>query len=462
MDQSYAIGGLLPGAQVDLVNWLDEPVINQEYQGFCEGAKETYLPSPAVNRARNWSPVYSDVSDDLLDSDLASDNLDDCLSLNLKDDNFHMQLSGEDAEWARGVAEDYRQLQQKRTGRRRRQAQCSGQQHFDDGYSSNGPIDSPPYQYYRRDVVNSPSSPASDLTSSPMSETYNSPEYCNFYTPEQSVNQNNNWDLEELYQEDINTVIKSERGLTSPHGQSEINFVNTSILQPRLSNYNNEESNQSYIIAYDNDSKASIAEETTIEIGHNYEVEKQAPFIHSRNNEFGYCQQSTPKNEWYGSSAANTPHDGYQSPDSQQPSLKDLITHEGDSILRDLISPIQRADGSEITARFVGASSEYVDDPHSIDDPLNEESSSEASFYSEKKAKRVPFTAEERRLRKKDQNKRAAVKYREKKKIEMDEITERYQAGLKLNTELEEMKRKKMAEFDMIRSLLLEKLRNKS
>jgi len=459
----YVIGGL-PGAQVDLVNWLDDPVLNTNYQGFREGAKETYLPPAASNRSQNWSPVYSDISNDLLDSDLASDNLDDCLSLNLKDDNFHMQLSGEDAKWARGVAEDYKQLQQ-RSGRRRKQAHSGqlhlevqyGQQQFDDGYSSNGPNDSP-FQQYRD--VDSPFSPISDSISSPLSEAYNSPEYCNFYTPEQCVNQNNSWDLEELDQNDINTLIKSESCCTSPDGQYENELKISDNCYSQLSSniYNNEDSNKSYIIAFDNDN-TSVADEATIEIGDTFK-EKPAQVICSSNTDFGYnLQQSAQEGGWYGNNIDNSSPNACGSPE-RKTSLKDIITHEGDSILRDLISPITGSDGSQITARYGALSVNFVHNSQAIDNP--NEDYSEVDFYPGKKAKRVPFTAEERKLRKKEQNKRAAIIYREKKKKEMDGITERYENALKLHSELEELKKKKIAEFELMQSLLLEKLRKSS
>jgi len=408
--------------QDDLVNWLDNPAPTpQEHlQGFREGAKETYPPPssyPLPLAASNWSPVYSDDFDDLLGADLSSENLDDCLSLNMKDENWHRKLSGDDAKWAAQVSRDYQQFkQQKRMSRGQLDDLHAGQQYTDDaGYLSSEQTDSPPYQVtYQGGYSSPPSVPRSSVSNSPFSEAYNSPEYQNFYTPDQSIRQDNDWDLNELDEDEIKSIMESVSLPTSPNGQQ---CVETS------GNYNVNDFESIYRIVCENSLNDAAPSETKLEIGSPYE------------NENICYENSTPETS-YSSSAY----------EEQNTVLKDVISEEGDSILQDLISPIKQGDGSQITACYMTSS--YAD-------PLV------GTSQQVKITKRVPFTAEERRLRKKEQNKRAAVKYREKKKTEVDYETDRYDEAVNRNKALKERKRAALAEFDVIRSLLMEKLQSR-
>jgi len=422
----YSIGGSSPlprGAQqVDLVNWLDAPASTQ--QGFREGAKETYhppsssslfLPSSAYS-----SPAYSDDYDDLLGTDLAGDNLDDCLSLDMSDDNWHRRLSGEDAKWAEQVSRDYRQLRQKK-----KSAICSSSRELadnctvgpvaDDGYLSNEPTDSPPYQQMYQGGFYSPQS----VATSPFSEAYNSPEYQSFQTQDQSPFQVDE-DLTVLEDEDMKYLMESVSFPTSPSSKD----------AGSTERYDADSFDNIYrMICEDSEKDLTPLEEM-----------ETSPAVES----FDRSRQS--ENIWLDNSEAEPSYVSNNVVESEDTVLKDVIDEEGDSILQDLISPIQQADGSQITASY---------DVRSI-----EGSSLQTGLdCSAKRTKRVPFTAEERRLRKKEQNKRAAIKYREKKRSETDDAADRFEAVIKKNSELKEKKRRALAEFDVIRSLLLEKLR---
>lgn len=416
----YYIGGssLLQESQVDLVNWFENPAPAQQQQGFRDGAKETYPPAFSSLSASTWSPAHPDDYDDLLGANLSSENLDDCLSLNMKDENWHRQLSGADAEWAEQVSRDYRQLKQKK---RKRSGplddHLSGykQQYTDDGYLSNEPTDSPPYQtgFY------SPlSNLRSSVKSSPFSEAYNSPEYQTFHTPEQSICQNNDWDLNELEEKYVQSLVESVSLPTSPNDQQYVE-----------SSENTDDLDSIYRVICENDHEDNTSYETTVEMGSTYQNESI----------------------WDDKGALETSYSGNVH-ESGNLLLKDVISEEGDSILQNLISPIRQADGSQITACYQASS---------YSEPLEEETFQQTGYNNTvlKRPKRVPFTAEERRLRKKEQNKRAAIKYREKKKVEGEDISERYEAVIRLNSELKEKKKQTLAEFDVIRSLLLEKLK---
>jgi len=463
----FSVGGssLLPQeSQVDLVNWLDNnPAPAQQLkQGFRDGAKETYRPSSTSPLpASTWSPAYPDDYDDLLGANLSSENLDDCLSLNMKDDNWHRKLSGADAEWAEQVSRDYRQLKQQKkrisSGHLPASDNLSGhlpdhlsghlpdhlsghladhlsgqladhlsghlpdhlsgdrQQYTDDGYLSNEPTDSPPHQggFY------SPlSAPRSSANNSPFSEAYNSPEYQTFYTPEQSIRQNNDWDLNELEENYVKSLVESVSLPTSPNGQQYVE-----------SSENTEDFDSIYKIVCGNSPNYITSDGTNLEMGLAYQNE----------------------NLWDDNSALETSSSSNVQ-ESEKMLLKDVISEEGDSILQNLISPIKQANGSEITACY-NASSSYSE-PREV--------TFQQTGYEQtgaKRPKKVPFTAEERRLRKKEQNKRAAIKYREKKKVQVDDIYERYEAVVNRNKELKEEKKRTLAEFDVIRSLLLEKLK---
>lgn len=72
--------------------------------------------------------------------------------------------------------------------------------------------------------------------------------------------------------------------------------------------------------------------------------------------------------------------------------------------------------------------------------------------------RKAPYTQIERKLRKKEQNKRAAIKYREKKKIECDEIEGEYSAESKKYEELQSKLKAKVSELLVYHQLVLEKM----
>ena len=128
--------------------------------------------------------------------------------------------------------------------------------------------------------------------------------------------------------------------------------------------------------------------------------------------------------------------------------LKDIITDHGDDILRVLSSPESTSRNYDSGDSVVGSIASLSFDNSESDD-LSVASSSR---------KRVPFTDEtERKQRKKQQMKRASIRYREKKKAEMEAFVEENEQTLQLNKELKEEKKKKLAEFERNRSLVSEK-----
>jgi len=134
---------------------------------------------------------------------------------------------------------------------------------------------------------------------------------------------------------------------------------------------------------------------------------------------------------------------------SPTPPLKDIITEQGDELVRDYVDLIdmkiepedwQRSRSNSLECEFTGGL--------------------EGTNILSRKRK-GSFTAQERKLRKKEQNKQAAIRYREKKKEEHDLFFSSLEKEEEENVRLREQNNKLKAEKDIVARLLLEMLKKK-
>lgn len=129
------------------------------------------------------------------------------------------------------------------------------------------------------------------------------------------------------------------------------------------------------------------------------------------------------------------------------PTLKDIISSgEGDDLIRELVSPVtenQESDTSIIATeddQLTDYESNFADSQCSLFSPVSyvsgelqmqpespkdcefSEDLSDYEYSTSNSSRRAPYSLAERKLRKKDQNKRAALRYRQKKKDVEDTV----------------------------------------
>jgi len=525
MDLSSAmiIPGLY-GGQVDLVNWLEDQDTNtSEVQGFHEGAKETYGPSVQQSgvgvKQRYWATPEETLEDAIVSpADLLADlsAMDECLSVNLSDDACLAKLTGEDAAWARGVAEGWKKLQQQHKMVEDEEEQKMLEEYFplknqlfDDDFQqknqlfeesetdvmkqqlfgdaveqyllneyphqvqiddfsqedfmSNEPNFSP---FADSSYCDSPFSSGSGISAgSPNSDLYSSLDYQTTLSPE--------------YQTTLSPEYQQETSINTSEYQKIEQLPETPeyILADVIPEYK-----VNSIVAYENELNTSFKDEAlTLEIDHHdydvicdeevYQGEmkfKAEPTPNSSPVRVKIIGAVSDRNQASPNKARKREHSndpsiiyckrvnvGQQGKKmktfigEEKPLLKDIISNKGDDIMKELLSSPESTCGNYDSGDSVD---ESVPSPVRFDDSESDDFSVASSS-----GKRVPFTVTERKLRKKEQNKRAAIRYREKKKSEMEIVTEEHQQTLILNKQLQEEKKKVLAEFAVIRSLLVEK-----
>lgn len=483
----------LYGGQVDLVNWLEDQDTS-EVQGFHEGAKETYWPS--VQSAVGVKQRYWATPEESLQGASVSllDDMDECLAVNFSDDACLDKLTGDDAAWARSVAEEYKKSQQQRQmmddlaeqkmlddylllgdcndrdWQKKSQIEDDFQQKKQhqllDDYPSQMQIDDfsqdefmssePNVSPFASSCGGSPFSSGSGITGSPNSDFYSSLEYQNTLSPE--------------YQHEISI------NTSSPEYQK-IDQQPEFILADVLPEYN-----VSSIVAYENELNSSFKDEATLQIDNQDSDVIGDEFVLSEvyEEEMKFVDEPTPVSspvrrvKIVGAVSERDQASAYNGSSGQQndpsiiyckrvnlgeqgkikeeiPLLKDIISNKGDDIMRELLSSPESTCGNYDSGDSVDGS---MASPVS---GMCDDSESDDSFSVGSSGKRVPFTATERRLRKKEQNKRAAIRYREKKKTEMEEVSDVHHEALQLNKKLQAEKSKKLAEFGVLRSLLMAK-----
>lgn len=521
LSSSMIIPGLY-GGQVDLVNWLEDQDTNtSEVQGFHEGAKETYGPSVQQFgvgvKQRYWATPEETLEDALVSpADLLADlsAMDECLSVNLSDDACLAKLTGEDAEWARGVAEDYKKLQQqhkiiddeeeqkmleeyfplknqlfdddfpqKNQLFEESESAVMKQQLFGDDveqyllndYPHQVQIDDFSQEYFMSNEPNfspfadssycdSPFSSGSGISAcSPNSDLYSSLDYQTTLSPDYQTT------LSPEYQQEtsINTSPEYKQMVQQPE------YILADVIPEYKVNS---------IVAYENELNTSFKDEAlTLEIDHHdydvicdeevYQGEmkfKAEPTPNSSPVRVKIIGAVSDRNQASPNKALKREHSndpsiiyckrvnvGQQGKKmktfigEEKPLLKDIISNKGDDIMKELLSSPESTCGNYDSGDSVDVS---IASPGMFEDSESDDFSVASSS-----GKRVPFTVTERRLRKKEQNKRAAIRYREKKKSEMEIVTEEHQQTLILNKKLQEEKKKVLAEFAVIRSLLVEK-----
>jgi len=130
------------------------------------------------------------------------------------------------------------------------------------------------------------------------------------------------------------------------------------------------------------------------------------------------------------------------------PPLKDIITEKGDELLEDFVKleePI--------------ANSHFDDRDNLQEIPSPEYDYCEVKNVSRKR--RVPFSQAERKQRKKEQNKRAAIRYREKKKEEQDQMFGSIDEEEDKNLSLREENVRLVSEKEIVKRLFLDLLQRK-
>jgi len=545
LSSSMIIPGLY-GGQVDLVNWLEDQDTNtSEVQGFHEGAKETYGPSVQQSgvgvKQRFWATPEETLEDAIVSpADLLADlsAMDECLSVNLSDDACLAKLTGEDAAWARGVAEGWKKLQQqhkmvedeeerkmleeyfplknqlfdddfqqkKRLFDNVQQKSQLFEDHFQqekqlfeesetavmkqqlfgddveqyllndyphqvqiddfsqEDFMSNEPNCSP---FADSSYCDSPFSSGSGITGSPNSDLYSSLDYQTTLSPEYQTT------LSPEYQQETSTNTSEYQKVQQQPETPEY------ILADVIPEYK-----VSSIVAYENELNGSFKEEeATIEIDHHdYDVICDEEVYQG---EMKFKAEPTPNSSPVRVKIISAVSDRNQKPNQkvgikrehsndpsiiyckrvnvgqqgkkmktfigeEKPLLKDIISNKGDDIMKELLS------SPESTCGNYDSVDESMASP-AVSGIIFDDSESDDFSVASSSGKRVPFTVTERRLRKKEQNKRAAIRYREKKKSEMEIVTEEHQQTLILNKKLQEEKKKVLAEFAVIRSLLVEK-----
>jgi len=111
-----------------------------------------------------------------------------------------------------------------------------------------------------------------------------------------------------------------------------------------------------------------------------------------------------------------------------EPVLKDIISGDGDELLRELLptfksEPLKMQDYREDTKPSTSQQSTWERDEDYK--PLVQSWDQDEDYQpSAQSRRRRPFTKEEKKLRKKEQNKRAALRYREKKRGEFSSLAE--------------------------------------
>lgn len=134
---------------------------------------------------------------------------------------------------------------------------------------------------------------------------------------------------------------------------------------------------------------------------------------------------------------------------SPTPPLKDIITEQGDELVRDYVDLIDMKIEPEDWQRSRSGSLEC------------EFTCGLEGTNTRSPKRKASFTAQERKLRKKEQNKQAAIRYREKKKEEHDLFFSSLEKEEEENVRLREQNDKLKAEKEIVARLLLEMLKKK-
>lgn len=411
----------LPGASVDLVDWLVEkegPNIYAGSQDFYQGAKETYslpvhekcdLSSPLVFVLQRDDVVRENAQccDDL--------SLDECLAVDMSQDTWAEKLTGRDGDWARHIAQEFREFQHSRRN--------------------------------SKDSVSPFLSPRSDssYSTTPISSFY-SPEHGEPFSPDYRVD-----DLDSMTCGQMNFTDNVYEPVVFPVDEQKVDFMCLKDVEPfnpdHLDICDEGEIKVENQIEPLNENKFVLPEEQRdqVDSGSCYQrmidVHRQdsfdAPSIrivetepveapNQNRSKIIYCKKFT--------------NQAVRSKRADNVKLKEVIAAEGDQILQSLVP------SSSIAKDF----SVMVES--SAFEGLN------ASKYG--KIKRGCFSPVERKSRKKEQNKRAATKYRVKKRSEMDILMADRDHELERETSLKEELQRKFSEFKILRELFLEKTKD--
>lgn len=405
----------LPEDQMDLVSWLiDQEDYNNNKQDFYLGAKDLCL-LPSGNTSE-WLPsedLCRDVpDDDLLYQGDVDMKLEDCIAVDTNASNWQDMLIGSDAEFVRQVDQQHQLLQ---LNANKQEQLCH------EKISINNSI--PQFSTVKYD--NSRYEPSKSFNY----QTYSSPHY--------GYSDSANSPLSSYSLASPPSVL-SEPSVSSDFGSplsgydestvdfSDINFESSKKEQPyhvheSLDQYSDVKYEQIY-----NKPETPFVEQIGITCNP-ISTETDEEIFELSDDEGGYQSPSLCVIDGFGDYSAAS--------DS-----KNVI------YCKRFSSP--RTSVDSITGSLQGVSM------HGVNSDSNHFENNVACSQKRK----APYTQVERKLRKKEQNKRAAIRYREKKKLESDEIEGEYTVEVNKYEEVQSKLKAKISELLVYHQLALEKI----
>lgn len=405
----------LPEDQVDLVSWLvgqDDVVFNNKEQDFYQGAKDFYsLPS---GNTSEWLPsedLCRDVSDDdLLYKEGFDMKLEDCIAVDTNANTWQDLLIGSDAEFVRQVDQEH-QLVQLRVN----QEQLS--------YKSQVLINSNIPQFSTVKYDNSRYEPSQSCDH----QSYGSPYYG--------------------YDNSFNSPLSSycESACSPPDVSSEFGSPMSGYDEPTVDfsdlDFSSSKTEQPYDHGYESlDKFSDVKYEHVFKRPETLFDELQVGITCNPINietDEEIFEISDDESQYHSPTLCVIDGIGDNSPAADS---KNVV------YCKRFSSP--RASVDSVSGSFQGVG--MLD--------INSESDHSENRVVCGQKRKAPYTQAERKLRKKEQNKRAAIKYREKKKIECDEIEGEYYVENAKFEELQSKLKAKVSELLVYHQLVLEKM----
>jgi len=415
------------GDNIDLQSWLFEEESFIGPSDFCLGAKENYS---FINGQGSTSP-QAITSDDIPGwteshtADWYADlNLDDCLRVNLKGNDWNNTLSGEDAKLVMSVYDDYQKLMQEQDFPSQSNQSSFDDIQFEDNFVSLKELDG-----NLSASLESLAGRVEDIFSSQVNVEVKNEGDCiidaqpcenegDCIIDAQPCENEGGCIIEgQTYENEDRCFIDVQ-----PHENGDDCFIYSQ-------SYGNEGDCIIEAQPYERHMYENSPTIVTVPLSEAMSQPQLKVLEFDEPNscedkQFIYCKKFT-----------------ISSPSVEQPiaQLKDVITEKGDELVRDLVE--SQFNSSETRMDSLGA-------------PLNR-------YYTESpvetKRKR-PYSLAERKLRKKEQNKRAAIRYREKKKEEQEQVFSSIDEEEQKNKELKREHWNMMSEMAIVKRLFVDLL----
>jgi len=431
------------GENIDLQSWLFE----EDGQDFCVGAKEDY----AFAGQGSFSPqeITSDDIPGWTEKDSikwnADLNLDDCLSIDLKSKSWHDNLIGEDAKWASNVYDEYQRFMAQEKAKDAVQ-DCFNvnSENFMLGHDCQDSelecdLESNLFPLTPDSLIENICNDIIDETNESDNKLhFENNDYSNDLSKDEAECQQsfeNDQPMDSLCYEVQNSVDSNKPDHYSNYpsqdeADCQLSFENDQRMDDLCYEVpDSVESNKPQIITV----PLSEAVEPQIQVI-NVESFKQESPEHSK---IIFCRRVTLPSPCLTPSTLALPRRSSLPLTSPPPSvpLKDIITEQGDELFRD----------------FVEMEDEVKPEPELL----------RWSEVEENRKRRIPYTQAERKMRKKEQNKRAAIKYRERKKEEQEKISGSLEEEEERYRQLKEESMRLMTEKEMVKQLFLDLLKRK-